>query len=224
MARAKKKNITTESDIISAYMDYTLEYDVSKNNAHVFCKTTDIEESDFYEHFGSIEALEKKIWHILLTTSIDTASNDESFSEFTDQEKLLSVLYTFFENLTLNRSYVLENLKTNTSIGKRKTLFSQMKKVFSQFIDDIFHDNRMAMSRSNIKTLDSVRKQAFREGFWAKFIFLINFWKKDESKSFESTDIIIEKSVRAAMDLLDATPRNSFIDLGKFLWKEKVQN
>ena len=98
-----------------------------------------------------------------------------------------------------------------------------MKKAFSEFIDDIFNENRMAMSKSSIKTLDNVRKQAFREGFWAKLIFLINFWKKDESKSFESTDIIIEKSVRAAMDLLDANPRNSFIDLGKFLWKEKSQ-
>ena len=205
-------------------MDYTLEYDVSKNNAHVFCQTVDIDESDFYQQFGSIEALEKKIWQLLMTQSVETASADERFSGFTDQEQLLSVLYTFFENLTLNRSYILENLKEHQSFLKKKELFSQMKKVFSHFVDETFHDQRMSMSRSEIQTIDNLRKQAFREGFWAKLIFLINFWHKDESKSFESTDIAIEKSVRAAVDLLDASPRNSFIDLGKFLWKEKIQN
>ncbi len=224
MARAKKRKKTSESDIISAYMDYTLEYDVNKNNAHVFCQTVGIEESAFYEQFGSIEALEKKIWHLLMSQSLDTVSADERFSYFTDQEKLLSLLYTFFENLTLNRSYILENLKVHSSMLKKKDLFSQMKKTFSHFIDEAFYDHRMSMSRSEIQTIDNIRKQAFREGFWAKLTFLINFWYKDESKSFESTDIAIEKSVRAAMDLLDATPRNSIIDLGKFLWKERVQN
>ncbi len=44
----------------------------------------------------------------------------------------------------------------------------------------------------------------------------------DTSASFEKTDVFIEKSVRASFDLIDTTPLKSLVDLGKFLYKEKI--
>ena len=44
----------------------------------------------------------------------------------------------------------------------------------------------------------------------------------DTSSSFEKTDIFIEKSVHASFDIINTTPVKSFIDLGKFLLKEKM--
>ncbi|MFN4199515.1 MAG: TetR/AcrR family transcriptional regulator, partial [Flavobacterium sp.] len=44
------------------------------------------------------------------------------------------------------------------------------------------------------------------------------------SKGFEKTDVLIEKSVKAAFDVMDTTPLESIFDLGKFIWKEKFQN
>lgn len=32
---------------------------------------------------------------------------------------------------------------------------------------------------------------------------------------------MIEKSVKAVLDVLDTTPLESVIDLGKFIWKER---
>ena len=43
-----------------------------------------------------------------------------------------------------------------------------------------------------------------------------------EALSFEKTDILIEKSVNTVVDLLDTKPLESLLDLGKFLWKEKM--
>ncbi|HBK82510.1 MAG TPA: heat-shock protein, partial [Flavobacterium sp.] len=43
----------------------------------------------------------------------------------------------------------------------------------------------------------------------------------DTSKDFEKTDILIEKSVKAVLAVLDTTQIESVLDLGKFLWKEK---
>jgi hypothetical protein len=45
----------------------------------------------------------------------------------------------------------------------------------------------------------------------------------DTSKGFEKTDILIEKSVNTVVDLADTKPLESLFDLGKFLWKEKMQ-
>ncbi len=222
MARAKKS--ISEGDIIVKYMEDVLEHNEPYSNVFLFCKEHKIEEVKFYEHFSSLEVLEKRIWKKLMAQSITTVRKDEQFETFTGQEQLLSVLYTFFENLTLNRSYVLINLSLNDTLKQKFELFSSMKKEFSGFIDEAFEESRLSMARSDIKTLDDVRKKIYREGFWTQLKLLIEFWKKDESKSFESTDVAIEKSVRTAMDIIDASPRNSLIDLGKFIWKERMAN
>jgi hypothetical protein len=44
----------------------------------------------------------------------------------------------------------------------------------------------------------------------------------DNSAKFESTDIVIEKSVNTVFDLFDSTPLESLLDFGKFMWKEKM--
>jgi hypothetical protein len=62
--------------------------------------------------------------------------------------------------------------------------------------------------------------QLFSEGAWLQFLFLLNFWKSDDSASFEKTDVAIEKSVNTIFDLFDNTPLENIIDFGKFLYKE----
>jgi ubiquinone biosynthesis protein COQ9 len=53
---------------------------------------------------------------------------------------------------------------------------------------------------------------------------ILKFWMEDESPAFEKTDIFIEKSVKASFELMNITPIESLIDLGKFLYKEKIQH
>ena len=54
-------------------------------------------------------------------------------------------------------------------------------------------------------------------------MMIMKFWLDDTSPSFEKTDIFIEKSVHAGFDLIDIKPLKSVLDLGKFLFKEKMQ-
>jgi hypothetical protein len=67
-----------------------------------------------------------------------------------------------------------------------------------------------------------VTEPVFSEGAWLQFLFLLKFWMDDTSKGFEKTDVLIEKSVNTVVDLLDTKPLESLFDLGKFLWKEKM--
>ena len=50
----------------------------------------------------------------------------------------------------------------------------------------------------------------------------LKFWLEDTSSSFEKTDIFIEKAVNTSFDLISVQPIKSIIDLGKFLFKEKM--
>jgi len=61
------------------------------------------------------------------------------------------------------------------------------------------------------------------ESLWVQLILCFKFWMEDDSASLEKTDIFIEKSINTAFDLLNVQPLKSVIDLGKFLFHEKMQ-
>ena len=46
----------------------------------------------------------------------------------------------------------------------------------------------------------------------------------DSSAAFEKTDILIEKSVTTTFELMRIAPLNHLLDLGKFIFKEKIYN
>lgn len=221
---AKKKNKTyTEMELISAYMEYILESSPEENNIYHFCKSIELKETDFYLHFGSLRAMEKTIWKILMKNAITTVQKDDLFETYGPQEKLLSLLYTFFENLTLNRSYVVKSLD-NASLTEKLEILKLLKKTYEEFILNTFGDVAFNGIGNLLNNFDQIKRGTIKTGFWSQLLFLIDFWRKDESKGFEKTDIAIEKCVLVAMDMMDTNPTRSILDLGKFFFRERVFN
>jgi hypothetical protein len=77
--------------------------------------------------------------------------------------------------------------------------------------------------RTQFEKLQDIQEKAIKESAWIQFLMILKFWMDDESPAFEKTDIFIEKSVKAGFELMNITPIESVIDLGKFLFKEKMQ-
>src|SRR5690554_6850753 len=117
-----KVKITTEKisaeGIISLYMEYVLENEKEPQSIYKFSKESGITEEDFYEHFGSFEGLKKDVWKRFFSNSMDVINRSPEFESFTTREKLLTFFYTFFENLTANRSYVLFILSREPQVNK----------------------------------------------------------------------------------------------------------
>ena len=221
MDTAKKKTSKTklidDNAIISMYMDYVLEKNEEPKNVYSFCKEHKIEETDFYKFFGSIEALKQDIWVKFFENAQVSIRNEAGFESYTDKNKLLTLYFTLFEILTLNRSYVLFSLKENKEGLKNLKSLKQFRNHFKDFIVSII-DSDTSMVNDKIS---KVTKPIFSEGAWIQFLFLLKFWMDDTSKEFEKTDVLIEKSVNTVVDLLNTKPLESLFDLGKFLWKEK---
>ena len=72
------------------------------------------------------------------------------------------------------------------------------------------------------KQLEQIKDSVVQETYWIQLMLTLKFWLDDTSKSFEKTDIFIEKSINASFDLINISPLKSFIDFGKFLIKEKI--
>ena len=220
MATAKKttskKKMIDDNDIITLYMDQILLGEEEPKTVYAFCKKNNMEESDFYTFFGSFESLKQEIWNKFLENTISTLHNDESFASYSPKNKLLTLYFTLFEVLTLNRSYVLYALKDNKEGLSNLMQLKQMRITFKEFVKDNIATEELKSSK-----LSKITKPVYSEGSWIQFLFILKFWLEDNSKGFEKTDIIIEKSVNTVVDLLDSKPLENIIDLGKFLWSER---
>jgi len=214
---AKKKSIDA-STLISMYMDYVLEHNHPPKSVYAFAKLNNFEESKFYEFYGTFEALEQEIFRAFYENTISVLEQNEDYLNFDARNKLLSFYYTFFEILTANRSYVLYALKEHKEHLKLLKSLTVLKKHFSNYI-----------ALLDIETIDfkqeqleKIQKRGLKESAWLQLLITLRFWMDDQSPSFEKTDIFIEKSVKASFDLIDTTPLRSIIDLGKFIYKEKI--
>jgi hypothetical protein len=214
---AKKKMIIDDSFIVSSYMDFCLENNHRPKNVFLFCKQYKITEPEFYSFYGNLDAIGKDIWTKFLENALVTLEKGELFSGYSEKNKLLSLYFTLFEILTLNRSYVLFDLHEHEKGLKNLKVLKEFRNQFKDFIVTIINDNTNAVNSS----ITRITKPLFSEGAWIQFLFLLRFWINDSSKGFEKTDVLIEKSVNTVVDLLETKPLENLIDLGKFLWKEK---
>lgn len=214
---AKKKNIT-EENLISWYMEYVLEHDEPPKSVYKFAKDHNFEENLFYEVFGTFEALEKRIFGLFCDKTLAALEQSKEFPSFEKRDKLLSFYFTFFEMLTANRSYVLHALKSDGNTLKTLEKLSTLRKSFQDFVLGLEFDFVANKSESFKK----VQHKSFAESAWIHMLSTIKFWMDDSSPSFEKTDIYIEKSVHASLDLIDVTPLKSVVDFGKFIFKERI--
>ncbi len=216
--KSTSKNSVTEEKIISAYMEWVLLKEKAPLSVFKFCRENNFKEAEFYEFFGSFEGLQKAIWNSFYQQTIHLVNKDESYPNYSNQEKLLTFFYTFFELLTLNRSYLLFTLREHQNmmrnLGQLKRLRVNIKHFAAELIRENNEDKKLKILKQSVTV--------FSEGAWLQTLFLLKYWMDDNSAGFEKTDIAIEKSVRAIFDVFDTQPLESILDFGKFLWKEKM--
>ncbi|PKW20192.1 TetR family transcriptional regulator C-terminal domain-containing protein [Flavobacterium lindanitolerans] len=222
MATAKnsksKKQLIDDDKLIEMYMNTVLEKNEAPKNVYLFCKENTVEEADFYSFFNSLDALKETIWVKFFENTINTLHKDTNYAGYENRNKLLSLYFTFFEILTLNRTYVYYALKDNKEWLRNLKQLTSLRNHFKDYIVDIL---KSAETEKDSK-IKKVTTPLFSEGAWLQFLFILKFWLDDRSKGFEKTDVMIEKAVKATFDILDTTPLESLFDLGKFIWKERV--
>ncbi len=217
MAAKNQRKKDIKEEIISRFMEYVLENGMLPPTVYKFCKESGIEEEDFYAHFGSLKGIMRSIWVSFYDKTEQLLQKNKDYASFGNKDKLLSFFYTFFELLTLNRSYVLFTLE-HGKLSHKAEQFKELRRRIKDYAEELIED-----ANSNKSSRLGQRSPAiFSEGTWWHFMFLLKFWTDDDSAGFEKTDIAIEKSVTTVFDLFENTPLDSIIDFGKFLYKEKM--
>lgn len=216
---AKKKKISREH-LVKWYVEYVNEYYKTPKSLQVFAQKYNFNEKLFYDYFKSFSALEQAVYKEFFDHTYDLLVSSEDYTSFDARNKLLSFYYTFFELLTANRTFVLQSLKGQKKLLKRIKTLKELRKVFARYIESL----DIEKFTLNEKTLDNLQSKFIQEAAWLQFLFILKFWIDDTSSSFEKTDILIEKSINTSFDLINIQPLKSVLDLGKFLYNEKVKN
>ncbi len=217
MTAKKQSEKNLKQTLIDRYMEHVLETGHQPASVYSFCKANKIKEEDFYKHFGNFKGLAKTIWLTFFNKTEELLHNNEEYPAFSNRDKLLSFFYTFFELLTLNRSYILASL----DISNKSAIVEQLapiRKKIKGFAQELIED----ANDSSSSVIGKRNPKIFSEGAWWHFLFLLKFWAEDSSPGFEKTDIAIEKSVSTVFELFDNTPLERILDFGKFLYKESM--
>lgn len=213
-------NRIDKKEIFTKYMDYVLTNNHQPSSVYAFSKENEIEEQDFYSHFSSFKSLEKEFFETLITNTLLVVESTKGYEEYDTKNKLLSFYFTFFANLTANRSFVLYVFNQNDSPLKKVALMSRLKVAFLKYLEKLdFESIDLQNDKAN-----QFKNRLIYQSAWVQLVLTMDFWIKDTSKDFDKTDVFIEKSVHTSFDILNITPIKSVIDFGKFIYKEKMHS
>lgn len=215
-----KKNALGADLMTEWYMQDFLEHGERPKNVYLFAKNHDFKESEFYQYFGSFEGLESGIFETFFKKTMQLLHEDENYSSYDAQAKLLGFYYTFFEMMTANRSFVKMVLgqEIQNAFGWKPML--NIKEHFSSFLGSI----ELNQINLPMEGLENWKDKTETEIIWNHFLCIVHFWLKDESPQFEKTDTFIEKSIVTGFELMNTTPLEKLFDLGKFILKEMPHN
>jgi AcrR family transcriptional regulator len=219
--KANKKSaiIAPESKIQLAYIDYLLNHGERPPSVFKFVHDLGIKEEEFYTHFGSFDGLERQIWKGFIERSILRLQTDNAYSSFSIREKVLAFYYTFFEDLKLNRSFVLLQIDRQPKLELVPGFLKDLKDAYESHLEKLLAEGKAKGEIANRPYLDKTYPQMF----WLQMGFLLTFWKKDNSPGFEQTDAAIEKSVNFAFDLIGKGAVDTAFDFAKFLVQTTVK-
>lgn len=207
-----------KAQIIAKYQEYLLLEGKNPPSAYAFCKDLEIDEAEFYQYFSDFDQIAAHFWNDLFKQNLNRLEKTEEWADFSAREKLLSFYFSFFENLKSFRSYATLILKqVNIAKPKGASELSAFKEGFKKWSKEIIAEGQQKDEIAARSRLNDV----YDDLFWIQCLFLLDFWRKDRSAGFESTDEAIEKSVNLSFDLIEKNALDSAFDFGKFIFQNR---
>ncbi|WP_428328756.1 TetR family transcriptional regulator C-terminal domain-containing protein [Mucilaginibacter sp.] len=201
--------------IQKAYIDYVLTEGGQPKSVYIFAKKNKISEEEFYNFFGSFDAIEQNIWKGFAVKTISEIKSQEVWSQYSAREKALSFFYSFFELLKGSRSFVVYSVKKQPKSFSTPKVFQGIKDIFEIFCNDLITEGIESNELSERKFFTN----RYKDALWVQLIFVMNFWINDNTAGFEKTDEAIEKGINVTFDLFQRSPIDNLFEYGKFLAK-----
>lgn len=210
MAKSTSKKKAAE-DLENQYWHVLLTTGKRPSSVYAFTQEIGMEESEFYQHAASFEALEAAYWDRLVEETIKVLHKDKEYADYPGDQKILAFFFTFFVHAQKNRSRLVVFFPRS---GCFKAL-KPMRKRFIEFAREIVQEGIEDGTIADRKKIS----EKYPELLFEQFRSIIEFHRKDQSDEFQDTDALIEKSVRFSADIARSGTLDSAFDLGRFLMR-----
>jgi hypothetical protein len=175
-----KKIPLTQNKLVQFYMDYVLDHNHAPKSIYTFAKSNGFEEADFYQFFANFEVLESAIFSLFFTNTLETLESSKDYPTYDSRNQLLSFYFTFFENLTANRSYVVYALNESSNQLENLKKLKGLRSKFLNYIDQL--DIEVLQIKN--KQLEQIKDSIVQETYWIQLMLTLKFWLDDTSTSF----------------------------------------
>ncbi len=202
----------TQKRIVDKYITFVLENDRKPISIHQFVEGLKIKEGTFYTYFSSFEQLEEEIWNFIFEETVKKIESQDVYTSYTVNEKLLAFYYTWIEELKDYRSFAIHTIHDEKIYELYPASFDLFKEHFENYVSKLIEEGLATQEIAERPFITSKYKSLL----WIQPVSIIKFWVKDESKNFENTDALIEKTVHFSFDLMASNGFDSFFDLAKF--------
>ena len=207
-----------KEQITEAYVAYFERHGHKPGSMLTFCRDSNLTEGQVYPIFSSLDRIEQACWEQLFEEVVQKLHEDETFRQYSVREKTLAFFFTFFQDALPHRSFVLA---TAGSLREPKLLqWKHFRHGFREFFRSLAEE---AVERDELPSRFNMQR-FYAEGAWVQFLFLINFWIKDDSEAFASTDEAIERSVNLIFDLGANRTLDQGLDFARFLLRNYRQS
>lgn len=132
--------MATKESIQNAYIDYVLTVGEQPKSVYIFAKQNEMAEEEFYNFFGSFNAIEQSIWTDMAAKTIAEIQTQEVWSGYTSREKALSFFYSFFEFAKSKRSFATYSANKINRGFATPTVWQGLKNEFEIFSTGILQD------------------------------------------------------------------------------------
>jgi len=224
----------TLENIRKTYTEYVLEHGTQPTSVFQFAKQLDLTEAEFYNHYTSFDAIEADIWLTFFTEAKTTVEADDTYQGYSVREKLLAFYYTWIELLKGQRSFVVfsygqfgpptqfrRGQQTGGMQARRQGANSRVLRPFKDAFIDYARDLLAEGRESKEVEPRPFVTDRYPNALWSQTIYLLDFWVRDVSKSFEKTDTAIEKAVNTSFDLIGRSPLDTLFDFARFAFQNK---
>lgn len=148
-------------------------------------------------------------WSAVFDKTIEICQEDDNYLNYSVRERMLAFVFTFLQTIGTDEQKFSALLKQQRIpfLGNRQ--LTELKHAFNNYTDALIFE---ATNSGEIQARPFIANY-YKQLLWNALLSILYFWANDNSDHKENTDVMVEKTIHFAFDLLAPNAIDSGMDL-----------
>lgn len=148
-------------------------------------------------------------WTAAFDKTREICLDDANYEGYSVREKMLAFVFTFLQTIDQKKDVFIPLLKKQRIPFLLNQNLKELKLAFDSYTDSLVFEG----TNSGEIQARPVIANYYQSLLWDAFLSVLIFWANDKSDHKENTDVMVEKTIHFAFDMLAPNPIDSGLDL-----------